>query len=226
MDILELEKIALALHNGNPINSDHQSTELADYEENMRTNVSEQIAQIRKNYPTGKIVAVDIGSMCGTAAAGLNRIEEVSGFGIDIGFESYNPKTGLPENRFIVADAESMPQIPNATFHYIISYNSLSYTDPTKSFPEIFRVLKPGGIADLDLEMWTEHIQEISNLDMVKDIALVGVYSGFKGNLRQYLEHLQELRDTDKDNKYFNYNKDCLFVRFEISKPYKPKPKK
>jgi SAM-dependent methyltransferase len=219
MKILQLERIALGSHKGSPKNTKFQASDLQGYEKGMGFKVSKQIAKIRQSYPTEKLFAVDIGCFSGTAAAGLNSIEGIYGFGIDIRWKGYNSHSGLPTNRFIAADAQAMPEIPDETFHYILSYNTLSYTDPIRSFPEIFRILKPGGKADLDLENWTKHINELLELDMIENISLAGVFSGFKGTFQQYFEHLRHLKDTDRRNKYFNYNRDVLFVRFEIEKP-------
>ena len=93
----------------------------------------------------------DIGGGAGALAGEIAKTYGVEAFVID-------PHLRIPsnailnENRFIKANAERMPEIPDDTFHYIIGYNTMTYTDISKSVPEIYRILKTGGIADLDWE--------------------------------------------------------------------------
>jgi SAM-dependent methyltransferase len=52
--------------------------------------------------------------------------------------------TMAPGALFLAARAEALP-FPDATFDLITAAGSLNYTDPTRSFPELRRVLKPEG---------------------------------------------------------------------------------
>ncbi len=117
--------------------------------------VEERREELRKHYPNGKIIAVDLGCHLSTVPGDMDRVRGVAAFGIDLN-PILNVKQKLPAKRLIVADLNNMPHIPSDSFHYVRSFNCLSYTNPARSFPEIYRIMKPGAIADLDLEWWTE----------------------------------------------------------------------
>ena len=107
------------------------------------------------------MIVADIGGRAGTATNDLNNLRTTEGkeifeaFQIDPYPHLLEEKEALPLNRFIKADANDMPEVPTDTFHMVISFNALTYTDLAQSLPEIKRILRPGGIALLDIEHWS-----------------------------------------------------------------------
>ena len=60
-------------------------------------------------------------------------------------------RVGLPHINFTVGDAEALSQIEDNTFDGVISFSVLRYVpDPAKAIREIYRVLRPGGMAVVD----------------------------------------------------------------------------
>jgi len=216
MNVQELERLAIASHDGELKECDYDSGELGDYEQFMGIRFADRIAQVRQHYPTEPIIVADLGCHTTMAASQMNGFEGVAAFGLDDS-PCYNPSHGLPKSRVIRADLNDMKQIPDETFHYLLSFNCLSYTEVPKSFPEIFRVLKAGGIADLDLEFWLErNVPELRSLRMRDCLFMVGIHSGYRGNLEDYIKHLKELQQTGRSGVL---NMDCRFTRFEMVKP-------
>lgn len=60
-------------------------------------------------------------------------------------------ESGLDNTRFIVGDAENLSQLEDNTFDGVISFSALRYVARAdKAIREIYRVLKPGGLAVVD----------------------------------------------------------------------------
>lgn len=220
MGIKELERIAMKSQKCKLEGNGYSSSPLEVYEDSLKISVKERVSELKKRFPKERIIAGDFGCCFGTAVGDLNKIEGIEGFGLDIDSSAYNPTDNAPIERFMIADLNEMPHVPSNSFHWAISYNTLSYTDPKKSFLEIYRVLKKGGIADIELEGWLErNFEEVRNLDLWHSMKVVGVYSGFKGDLEEYLEHLKKMREEAKDrDAIFHYNRDVIFTRFELRK--------
>lgn len=221
MTVEYLEKIAINSHKGELKTTNHNGSSLADYEHALNIVVAKRIDSIKKKFPNMPIIAADLGCAFGNAASELNKMEGVEGFGIDL-FSSYNSSTGLPTERYILGNLNNLSKIPDNSFHYAISFNVLAYTKITESLPEIYRILKPGGEADLDIEHWfDENYKELTEMDLINHTTLVAVFSGFEGTFTQYVDHLRELHQKGQTNRdyAFNFNRDKLFTRFILQKP-------
>lgn len=123
----------------------------------------------RSQTPNSIIFAADIGESFGTAAHNLDGITlspnaSIAAFQISRHQRLCPDGTGLSPERSILADVNSMPEVPNNSFDLIVSFNSLKRSNLTQSLAEIERVLRPGGIALLDIESWrqTEKFAQIS----------------------------------------------------------------
>lgn len=220
MGIKELERIAINSQKCKLKGNGYSFSHLEEYESYLKISVKERVSELKNRFPKKRIIVGDLGCADGTAVGDLNRIEDIEGFGIDNDPSIYNPTDNAPIERFIVADLNGMPHIPNNSFHWAMSYNTLSCTNPKKSFLEIYRVLKKGGIADIELEGWLKRsFEEVRELGLWDSMNVVGVFSGFRGNLKEYLEHLKKMREGAKDrDAIFHYNREVIFTRFELRK--------
>lgn len=202
-EVLALEKIAKESHNGNveryqPEGRLRDKDGLGTQEKMMGISVKQRIAQIRQNYPIGTVIAADLGCFDSAIVGDLNLLENVAAFGIDR-TPRLNISQGLSPYRLIVADLEDMPQIPDNSFHYLMSFNALSYTNPKKSLPEIYRVLKPGGVADLDIEFWERKFKEqITSLQMSEDKHLIVRFGNLVLSTEDYLAYKKKIEKDPK----------------------------
>jgi hypothetical protein len=218
MNVEELEQIALNSQRAMPIKVDKSKRSpffdgLRPLEEKLGISLVQRRDQIRRNYPTGPIIAAELGCFISTVVGEMQEVEDVEAFGIDRR-PILDGHQSLPVARLIVADLNSMPHIPDNTFHYMLSFNCLSYTNITRSFPEIFRVMQAGGIADLDLEFWSErNIPDLMNLPIYKHLRIASVHSGFSGSVKEYIQHLNEKAGDPR------MWREGYAVRFELTKP-------
>lgn len=224
MTVEQLEKIALESNKGKYRGCGCHSSTLKEYGKRLRLDIHQRIKNIKQSFPNQVIIAVDLGCSFGDAAAGLNRKRGVQGFGIDESTrDHFNHELGLNLNRYIMSDLENMSNIPDASFHYAISSRVLAATDITKSIPEIFRILMPGGIADFNLaDDLYGYLEEIESIEIMKYVTLVALHTKFRAHLPEYLNYIEhEANGTDSYRA-------SEFLRYEMHKPtdYKPKPNK
>jgi SAM-dependent methyltransferase len=87
---------------------------------------------------------LDVGCGAGLSTAPLLRITP-NVYGVDPFPEMLKWSSRVaPGAHFATARAESLP-FPDATFDLITAAGSLNYSDPTRAFPELRRVLAPNG---------------------------------------------------------------------------------
>ena len=214
MNVEELERLALSTHDGVlEVVDDIWYTSKAKYEQYLGVNFKKRVKELRAHYPKGPLLMADLGCHSDRVVKELNRLKHVEAFGIDID-PVHCRKHGSPKSRIIVADLNDMPHIPDDTFHYLISFNCLSYTDIARSFPEIYRILAAEGIADVDYEFWETQVEEFEALEIADLITVVGGITGFRGNMQEFLHYIAEAekgRDIDGI-------RDSAINRFEIRK--------
>ena len=99
------------------------------------------------------LLVADIGGNAGTSAAELNQMRGVQAFVIDPMPFLPPEEWGLSRQRFFVRKIEETG-LPDSSFHFMLSHNTMQYTDVGKAFPEIYRLLKPGGFALVEHESW------------------------------------------------------------------------
>ena len=131
------------------------SSELATYSRGFAyIDFESLISKLKAQNPEEPLLAADIGGNIGTAAAELQTLGCVS-FVIDPHDSRSKSNATLPPERFIQRRAEDMEGIPDNCFGLIVSFNVLSYSrDLKQAIHEITRVLKPGGVALIDIEWW------------------------------------------------------------------------
>jgi SAM-dependent methyltransferase len=155
---------------------DRGSSRLASYSMGFADlDIPKLVASLKQGFPDELFIAADIGGYRGTAALDLERVGCDRCFVID----PYDGRTGsssqLPANRFILRGAENMEGIPEDCFQFIISFNALTYTkDLSRSLTEIFRVLRPGGAAVVDIEWWAKgkDLQTLTNLSLPENVTM------------------------------------------------------
>lgn len=224
MNVTELERIARESHNGQirVENERDYSHGLQDHERMSGVSIRGRRDEIRRYYPNTPILAAELGCFVSTVVREMNQIEGIEAFGIDLE-PILDGSQNLSPDRLIVADLNDMPHIPDESFHYMFSWNCLSYTEPTKSFPEIYRILAPGGIADLDLEFWHDrHVKELLGMELHRQGCLMVATSDGKytGSIQDYAKHIQELAKTNQREAMFQQ----MSTRFVLTKPYEPRP--
>lgn len=192
VSVNDLEDVALNSQVVPITSSSDYGSNLGKYQRGMAVDLLRTVELVKKQFQKGMIIGADIGCDCGLAAAQLAKSAGIEFFGIEP-HPSIHPQ-GLDAKRIIVASAEDMPNVPNNSFHFIISFNSLSYTNVRKSFPEIYRVLRPGGFAALDLEFWTErNVDDLGSLPMSEAINVASL-----GRFLPIDEYLTKLRLMEK----------------------------
>lgn len=140
------------------------------YQKIFRIDFNEVLQLVRSNIPLDQYLIADIGGSTGLAIGSLTENNpDFKAFCIDpeplLLVSSEGMRVPLPLERFIVASAEDLSGIRNDTFHVVISCNALTYTDVSKSIPELYRILAPGGVAVLDIEDWsTVHRASLTSL--------------------------------------------------------------
>jgi len=153
MDYMSLEEIAQRSHNGKLKTTDSETRYggIRMFEMSLRVSIRKRIELLKARFPQEHLLVADIGGSHGDLTGEISKIGGVCPFVIDV-YPCFPANSILSRNRFIRADAEKMPEIPDGAFHYIVSFNVLTYTDVSLSVPEIYRILRKGGIADLDWE--------------------------------------------------------------------------
>ncbi|MFH1834655.1 MAG: class I SAM-dependent methyltransferase [Methanobacteriota archaeon] len=127
------------------------------------------LAQMYKQNFQGekKLIGADVGGGSGCAAAKLNRIPGVEMFVIDPFPYTHNWEGGLPDDRFIATEIENTG-LPDNSFHFMMSFDALHFTDIPVAVSEIHRLLKPGGAAICDIHQWYDP----ENLEKMKAIPI------------------------------------------------------
>lgn len=137
----------------------------------LGVSVNQRIEFLKNRFHHETLLIGDVGGGTGGLAGEINRYEGFEAFVIDK-FPIIPKKCCLPLRRFIIADAESMSEIPNNTFHYLVSFNTIYYTDISKSVPECYRILRHGGLADFDWEFPNEEqLRRLTEGDIYKCIS-------------------------------------------------------
>ena len=85
-----------------------------------------------------------------------------------------------------------MPRIPDNTFDYLISYRTLHHTRVNLSLPEIHRILRPGGVADLSLRNWFLYQDAIKSAGLGNNLILYSLVSELHGVLGEFVSQLKE----------------------------------
>lgn len=115
-------------------------------------------------------------------------------FGIDISpqliarAERSNPKQSNGFPKFLVADAHATP-FPNASFDFVVGNSALHHFDLDAAYPEIVRLLRPGG-AGLFMEPMYHH-------------PLLWILRRLTPNNRTEDERPLSIADIEKANKWF-----------------------
>lgn len=201
--VKKIERIALSSQSGQKFfRRGAKSGSLADYEWGLGMCAKVWIYNLKQAFPNETLCVADVGGHAGTAASELNDIPGVRAFVIDINPAIPTHSKALPKNRFIVGDIQSLAGVPDNTFHGMMSFNCLGVTDIPWSFYEIFRVLRPGGIALLDDEFWSLHPQKLAEMrqDIKKHIKASGTL-GFAGTLESFLWNMKSLKRKSSQGK-------------------------
>ena len=96
-----------------------------------------------------------VGSGSGISAVKIAQLTRCRAVGIDVSPEMVRraQESSGSDMEFMVGDAEDIP-FPDNTFDAVLSESVTAFTDRTKSLPEYFRVLKPGGYLGLNEVTW------------------------------------------------------------------------
>jgi len=172
--VKDLEKFALKTHGGHRLrmNDGEKTNQLSDYELFFSLcfgegfNLKQALEVQRKVFPGEKtLIIADVGGADGSAAADLDSISGVRAFVIDPDPSIPTKEWGLSRNRFIVRKIEETG-LPDDTFHFLVSFDTLHFTNVPVAFSEIYRLLKPGGVALTDYHFW-HRPEGLSNLKAV-----------------------------------------------------------
>ncbi len=180
MDYQDLERLAEQWRAGNSDSVEKNfgvlGHELKHFQMSLGVSIRDRVKYLKQKFSNEPIFVADLGGGNGGLAGEINDYDGVEAFCIDEYLRiPHNGK--LPRNRFIKANVENMPEIPNETFHYLISYNAImSYTDISKSIPEAYRILKPEGIADFDWEFPDE--EQLVTLQRMPFFKYIKISSG------------------------------------------------
>lgn len=191
MSVEQLEGIALASQLGQTAVMNYgRSKSLTGYGNSMGIDIRERITSLRNG--SRDIICADIGGSLGNAAKDMNAMPGTEAFVIDKAFET-NPRIS-PNRRRIVANAYDMPLVPDESFHFIVSYNSLLSPE---CFREIYRVLKPAGIAILDLQTKISEKIRGKVLESKMDSSLY-VHTGYSRRRLSLADYLLMLEQADE----------------------------
>ena len=213
MGIQDLERVALESYNGNfEAITRPDSISLSAYENFLGISVHERISDFRTGFQYPILIG-DVGCNVGVALAKLQELEYVEAFGIDIQ-PIYSEATPFRRERRIVANLENMPGIPDNTFDYLISYRTLHHTRVNLSLPEIHRILRHGGVADLSLRNWFLYQDAIKSAGLGNNLILYSLVSELHGVLGEFVSQLKE-----KYGNIWDLEPEVHETRFELKKP-------
>lgn len=105
-------------------------------------------AALGQSGPVGRALDIGCGSGLSTRALApyADRVTGIEpGFSMLLRAASAAQAGAAPVPRFAAAEAEHLP-FPASTFELITAAGSLNYCEPRLAFPELLRVLRPGGI--------------------------------------------------------------------------------
>lgn len=170
----ELEKYALKTQEGKDIGFyDRQSPGLNVYNLHFQQGfgsdylILSTLKRWQKKYPYDKsFLVADIGGGTGTAAYRIDMMEGIDAFVIDPFPCVPKPGDGLPRERFIMKKIEETG-LPDNSFHFMLSHNTYQWTELPKSFTEVYRLLRPQGVALIQYTNWYEP-EIISLLDALE----------------------------------------------------------
>ncbi|OGZ02938.1 MAG: hypothetical protein A2430_02885 [Candidatus Liptonbacteria bacterium RIFOXYC1_FULL_36_8] len=227
--VLKIEKIALWSNRGkyfNPIVRTDSGPVIfmTFYQEDLRVSFKDIWADLEKKFPGETLLIADIGCYKGGAIReAINYFisfdqEQYAFFGIDI-LSAEN--IVIPGQRYIRGNIRDLSIIPDNTFHYLFSSDSLFYVlgNIDLALKEIYRILKPGGIAHFSILGWHLAENKIRNagLDEFLHLTLVHAsafpYVGNYGNKlklptdRFYILFDEKFKDFffDPDKLKFNF---------------------
>ncbi len=159
-----------------------------------------------------------IGDTYGNVADHLNQSTQTevslfAAFAIDMNPKIANDGYGIPLNRSLCADVNAMPEIPDNSFNLVLSQNTMFYTDLDRSLPEIWRILRPKGVAIFDIENWYTRatLAQMEQSGMIPNLH----FSMFGANPVQFAKFLNDRHFEFKPKAF-----DCIACSyFMISKP-------
>jgi len=174
-------------------------------------------------------LCLDIGSGPGSLAIAMAKITSLSVVALDVSHDMMKiARTNFANKQFsrqivpIVADVHEMPY-PDDMFDLIVSRGSIFFwNDRARAFKEIFRVLKPGGVAFCGGGMGSDEILREANSIIMTNDAL-------KDFREVWLERTKGI-DRNEDETQFRNDlenadiegtlvRDCKGVWVEIAKP-------
>lgn len=197
---------------GSPKNCGYGLKEIEDL---MRISFQQRVTELRRFYPQGQLVAAELGCGIPWVVEDMSQIEGISPYGLDLK-PTLIPEFGPGDKCLIRCNLEHMPEIPDGTFHYCLSYNVLGGTALEHSIPEIFRVLRPHGIADLDIAYWDNRwLHYLTNTPLHRDgyLSIASVNGQFTGRIQDYFSFMEKLKTKDIGLWW-----DSRKVRFELRK--------
>ncbi|MDO8460271.1 MAG: methyltransferase domain-containing protein [Nanoarchaeota archaeon] len=213
MNVEYLESLALKSLQGYHINHVKMNIDgLSRLERNLHISLDERIRVIQEKFPQQKLIIAELGNFITTTIDEFNNIPNIIAFGIDLDHITINNKQD--RKHLIRANIESMLEIPENTFHYIISHNCMEQTNLRKSLLEIYRILKPRGHADFDIASWYNYIPELIKNPVSPYMKVISMSNKFEGTLPQLFALIKEPRAGLED-----VQRELVYLRFELDKP-------
>lgn len=162
---------------------------------NLSDKSFEYLEKILKQYGSGK-VCLDYCCGLGNTALTLYKNGAKKVYGIDIASDEVNTaksrlnEAGFDSSGFVVGDAEKM-NFPDSSFDLVVCIGVLHHLDVNLAFPEIHRVLRPGGI--------------IIGFEALGYNPAIQLYRKLTPHLRTEweTEHILTLRELKVAKKYF-----------------------